>query len=98
MPVYVSVEDTTVRKLLPSAFSQLEITPLQVEELMETPALTHNAAESLACLPTTLHTAVTAAASCAGILLDLNSQSCHLGGRGLISHIACHIRNPVRKK
>jgi len=72
MPVHVSMEDTTVRILLPSAFSQLEIAPLQVEELMETLTLTHNPAEPLTCLPTTLHTAVTAAASCAGILLDLN--------------------------
>jgi hypothetical protein len=88
MPVHVSVEDTTVRILLPSAFSQLEIAVLQVEELMETLALTHNAAEPLACLPATLHTAVTAAAKSAGILLDLNGKRCH---------IASH-DNPVLEK
>jgi hypothetical protein len=82
MPVNVSVEDTTVRKLLPSTLSQLEIAPLQVEELMETPGLTHNAAEPLACLPSAVQTAGAAAAKSAGILLDLNGQRGHIASHG----------------
>jgi hypothetical protein len=78
MPVHVAVEDAAVRPLLLSTLSQLEIAALQVEELMETPALTHNAAEPLACLPAAIHTAHAAAAKSAGILLDLNGERSHI--------------------
>jgi hypothetical protein len=78
MPVYVRLEDAAVRILLPSTLSQLEVIVLEVEELMETPALTHNAAEPLACLPAAIHTAVTAAAKSAGVLLDLNGKRSHI--------------------
>ena len=94
MPIHVGVEDATVRILLLSAFSQLEIAPLQVEQLMESPALTHNAAAPVARLAATTHTAGAAAAKSAGVLLDLNGASVS-SRRGLRSHLGCHLTKPV---